>query len=57
MGPFYELESSSPAAALKAGERLSHTQYTLHFTGDLSGLDRIARSVLGTGLEEIKGAL
>ena len=33
MGPFYELETSSPAADLKPGESLSHIQYTLHLTG------------------------
>lgn len=57
MGPFYELETSSPAAALKPGEKITHTQYTFHFTGDPSGLGKIARKILGTGLEEIKGAL
>ena len=34
MGPFYELETSSPAAALKPGEKLSHVQYTIHITGE-----------------------
>jgi hypothetical protein len=57
MGPFYELESSSPAAALKPGESMGHTQVTLHFTGDLQKLDEISRSVLGITLEEIKRAL
>ena len=57
MGPFYELESSSPAAALKPGESMSHTQVTLHFTGDPEKLDEISRSVLGIGLKEIREAL
>jgi len=56
MGPFYELETSSPAAALKPGESLSHTQFTIHLTGDLKELDRVSRKVLGVSLEEIKGA-
>jgi predicted small secreted protein len=56
MGPFYELETSSPAATLKPGESLCHTQYTIHLTGDLKQLDRVSRKVLGVSLEEIKGA-
>ena len=30
MGPFYELETSSPAAALKPGESITHSQITIH---------------------------
>ena len=56
MGPFYELETSSPAAELKPGESLSHIQYTLHLIGDLQDLDRVARKVLGVSLEEITTA-
>lgn len=56
MGPFYELETSSPAADLKPGESLSHIQYTLHLTGDPQELDKTARKVLGVSLEEITGA-
>lgn len=53
MGPFYELETSSPAAALAPGKSLTHSQTTLHLTGERSELDRIARKVLGVSLEEI----
>jgi hypothetical protein len=53
MGPFFELESSSPAAALAPGESLSHTHRTLHLTGSEARLDRVARSVLGVSLSEI----
>jgi hypothetical protein len=56
MGPFYELESSSPAADLKPGESLSHVQFTFHFTGDINSLDSIAIKVLGTSLNDIKTA-
>ncbi len=56
MGPFYELETSSPAADLKPGESLSHIQYTLHLTGDTVELDKVSRKVLGVGLEEISEA-
>jgi hypothetical protein len=34
LGPFYELETSSPALALKAGEGGTHVQQTYHFEGE-----------------------
>jgi hypothetical protein len=54
MGPFYELETSSPGAALKPQEKLSHIQYTLHLTGDRNILNEVALKVLGVSLEEIE---
>ncbi|NLO01556.1 MAG: hypothetical protein GX126_04430 [Bacteroidales bacterium] len=56
MGPFYELETSSPAAALKAGEKLTHTQFTIHATGDKDLLNRIAEEKLGLSLDVIATA-
>ena len=56
MGPFYELESSSPAAALGPGETLEHVHRTVHITGPEEKLDPIARATLGVGLDEIKKA-
>jgi hypothetical protein len=56
MGPFFELESSSPAAALAPGQRLSHTHRTLHLTGPESALDPVAQALLGVSLAEIKSA-
>jgi len=56
MGPFYELETSSPAADLKPGESLNHVQFTIHLMGDTSKLDEISRSVLGVRLNEISSA-
>jgi len=56
LGPFYELESSSPAAALAPGETLAHVHTTMHFQGPQKALDQIARKVLGVGLEEIEKA-
>jgi len=56
MGPFYELETSSPAADLKPGESLNHVQFTIHLMGDTSKLDEISRSVLGVRLNEIGSA-
>jgi hypothetical protein len=56
MGPFYELETSSPAADLKPGESLTHIQYTLHLTGDTGELNKVAIKILGVSLEEISSA-
>ena len=56
MGPFYELESSSPAAALAPGESLTHTHRTIHITGPEPELDAIAKATLGVSLEGIKAA-
>ena len=57
LGPFYELETSSKAAALAPGESLTHVHRTVHLTGPRSALDAIAKSALGVGLDEIEHAL
>jgi len=57
MGPFYELETSSPAAALSPGESILHTHRTFHFVGEESELDAIAKATLGVGIAQIKAAL
>jgi hypothetical protein len=54
MGPFYELESVSPAAMLKPGASLSHHHMVLHFTGDEAALDKASRRWLNVPLDEIK---
>jgi hypothetical protein len=41
LGPFYELESSSPAAALKPNAALTHVHSTFHFKGTVAQLDPI----------------
>ncbi len=53
LGKFYEMESSSPALALKPGESATHHHRTFHFQGPEPELDQIARSLLGVGLDEI----
>lgn len=53
LGPFYELETSSPAAALAPGETMRHVQQTLHLRGTEEQLDPIAQKVLGVSLSEI----
>jgi hypothetical protein len=57
MGPFYEIESVSPAAFLKPGEKLSHKHSVFHFTGNEQALDGIALKTLGVSLKNIKSAL
>jgi hypothetical protein len=57
LGPFYELETSSPALFLAPGADHTHTQVTIHLTGDRKALDRIARQALGATLETIEAAL
>ncbi len=57
MGPFYELESSSPAAALAPGKSLSHVHRTIHLSGPESALDGVARATLGVSLADIKSGL
>lgn len=56
LGPFYELESSSPAAALRPGKSLTHTHRTIHLVGPEASLDRVARNLLGVSLPEIATA-
>ena len=47
LGPFYELETSSPAAALKPGEKLKHVQRTYHIQGTEEELNPLAVQLLG----------
>ena len=56
MGPFYELESSSPALALKPAEAYTHLQRTYHFSGERSALNKIAKKVLGMSLDDVDAA-
>lgn len=53
MGNFYEMESSSPAAALKPWETIRHLHRTIHLKGDKKSLDEIARKLLGVGVDAI----
>ncbi|MDO1448146.1 hypothetical protein Q0590_17865 [Rhodocytophaga aerolata] len=57
LGPFYELETSSPAAALDPGANLIHIHRTYHFEGPVNELDKLAQATLGVTLQEIVKAL
>jgi hypothetical protein len=53
-GPFYEIESSSPAAFLAPGERVEHIQRIFHISGDESKLNDITKELFGLSIEKIK---
>jgi hypothetical protein len=57
LGPFFELESSSPAAALQPGEQIEHVHRTFHLVGPQSALDAVSNRVLGLSINEVKTAL
>jgi len=54
LGPFFEIESSSPAKELKKGEKLQYRQVTCHLQGDYESLRSIAQQLLGVDLDKIK---
>jgi hypothetical protein len=56
LGPFYELETSSPAAALQPGASIVHRHRTLHLSGERAALDAVARKLLGVGLDAVEAA-
>ncbi|MDP9079519.1 MAG: hypothetical protein M3O71_18975 [Bacteroidota bacterium] len=56
MGPFYEIESVSPAAFLKPNEKLTHNHSVFHFTGDKQELNNIVLKTLGISLQDIQAA-
>lgn len=57
MGPFYELESSSPAASLKPGEKLNHIQTIVHIEGSEAQLNSIIQSIFSISTNDLKTAL
>lgn len=54
MGPFYELESSSPALALVPGESYNHTQRMYHFKSSKEVLNQISKQILKVSIDEIE---
>lgn len=53
LGGFFELETSSPAAALAPRASLVHTHRTFHLVGPRAALDPIAKRVLGVSLDDV----
>jgi len=53
MGPFYEIETSSPAAQLQPNESLTHSQRVIHIQGDKEKLAKIVNELFGLDLNQI----
>ena len=57
LGPFYELETSSPAAALAPGATITHRQTTIHLVADdPNALDPVAKKHLRATIQQIRTA-
>ncbi|HCU21276.1 MAG: hypothetical protein A2X05_13720 [Bacteroidetes bacterium GWE2_41_25] len=53
MGPFYEIESSSPAAMLPPGGKVTHKQRIFHITGSEEKLSLISEKLFNQKLADI----
>ena len=53
LGPFFELETSSPALGLAPAQQYTHVHRTFHFVGAEADLDRLARATIKVGLDAI----
>ena len=54
LGPFYEIESSSPALRLKKGMTGSYRQVTLHLQGDYPLMKQFVLDLLSINLDGVK---
>jgi hypothetical protein len=54
MGPFYEIETSSPGAELQPGESMKHTQRIMHLQGGETDLGRMVQQLFNLNLDDIK---
>ncbi len=54
MGPFFEIESSSPALQLKAGEEATYTQATVHLQGSYGEMKKLVQGLLSVDLDRVK---
>lgn len=57
LGPFYELETLSPALGLRVGEHYQHRHSTYHLLGTRDSLDPLAEKLFGIALGELEGML
>ncbi len=53
MGPFYEIETSSPGADLQPGENLTHVQRVVHVQGDPVEMAMLVNELFGLNLSSI----
>jgi len=56
MGPFYEIESSSPAAILAPSEQITHKQRIFHISGNETKLSLITEKLFNLPISAIKQA-
>ncbi len=54
LGPFYELETLSPALGLRVGQEYEHLHRTLHLFGPREALEDFARRWFGISLAEVE---
>jgi hypothetical protein len=57
LGPFYELESLSPAQELGTGQSLMHHQRTFHIQGGPDDLALVLRATMGVNLTEVRSTM
>jgi hypothetical protein len=53
-GPFYEIESLSPAKELKTGESLAHQHRTIHIQAEQPVLAQLAKEILGVEWDAVR---
>ncbi len=53
LGPFYEIETSSPGAELQPSESMKHTQRIMHFQGDQDALAEMVHQLFNLDLNDI----
>ncbi|MHC4982277.1 MAG: DUF6786 family protein [Planctomycetota bacterium] len=53
LGPFYEIETSSPAAELTAGQSITHVHRTFHLAAEPEALNAVAERTLGINLAKL----
>ncbi len=56
MGPFYELETSSPVKPLSPGEEITHIHQTIHIRGSEAQLNSITEELFKVKIKQIKDA-
>jgi hypothetical protein len=54
LGPFYEIETSSPGAELQPSETMKHTQRIMHFQGEEQDLAGMVDALFSLDLDDIK---
>ena len=53
LGPFYEIETSSPAAELAPNQGVTHVHRTMHFSGEREELNALSKATLGVDLDRV----